>query len=796
MRQGGINGIKKNTTEQPAGMQADASKPAFIQSAVRKPGTTALSLASVMLASSAAMAQDAGSSSALPTIDVQEAAGGGGSGYQTGQSQLSRMPVPLRDTPQTVNVVPQQVIQEQAATSVQDILRNVPGITFTAGEGGVQGENITIRGFTARNDIYRDGIRDPGWYTRDAFSIDRVEVFKGPSSFVFGRGSTGGVVNLVTKTPQQRDFLILEGTGSTAAGGRATIDFNKTFGDVAIRLGALGYDTDIAGRDYVHIQRYGFAPSISYKLNESTKNTFSYIYQKDDNVPDRGIPMMPGSLFGTKYQQPAPVPRNTWYGVKTPGQDDVEQTEAHILNNRFEHEFAPGLKFTNTTGFSYVDRFNRTRPVQPSLGGSNPDNLWNAPTGGTVYSLANPMPPGTSMSNVWIQNRNHFQNQTTNQLISNVSDLNAKFNTGTLEHNVLAGLEISREDRENYRTTFADSYRVNVANPNPWAVGILNTTTAATLSSSNTVGVYAQDQIKINKWLEVMGGVRFDNYQASAQTYSFNRLTGAVLATPAPTNLNANNDFVTYRAGVVVHPTENSSVYYMRGTSANPPAEFTTITNGQQGLDPVKSETDEVGVKVGLLNNRLDVNAALFRIKKKGDYEQLIAGDPTSYAPVGDSQVEGFEVGVAGKLTDQWSLFAGYTYLKSKLTASTINPGNIGHQLAMTPENSFSLWTTYDVTPELTVGGGAYYVDARWSSVANTARIPSYWRFDAMASYKVTRNFTLQLNVYNIADEYYYDTAAGAGFAVPGQERYASLTGRYQFEPTFAVDPAQRLVTK
>lgn len=260
MRQGGINGIKKNTTEQPAGMQADASKPAFIQSAMRKPGTTALSLASVMLASSAAMAQDAGSSSALPTIDVQEAAGGGGTGYQTGQSQLSRMPVPLRDTPQTVNVVPQQVIQEQAATSVQDILRNVPGITFTAGEGGVQGENITIRGFTARNDIYRDGIRDPGWYTRDAFSIDRVEVFKGPSSFVFGRGSTGGVVNLVTKTPQQRDFLILEGTGSTAAGGRATIDFNKTFGDVAIRLGALGYDTDIAGRDYVHIQRYGFAP--------------------------------------------------------------------------------------------------------------------------------------------------------------------------------------------------------------------------------------------------------------------------------------------------------------------------------------------------------------------------------------------------------------------------------------------------------------------------------------------------------------------------------------------------------
>lgn len=742
----------------------------FIRASVRKPGSAMFGLASVMLATNA-LAQEA-----LPTIDVQENAGNGG-GYQApATSQLSRMPVPLRDTPQTVNVVTQQVMQDQAATSVQDALRNVPGITFTAGEGGVQGDQINIRGYTARNDIYRDGIRDPGWYARDAFSFDRVEVYKGPSSFVFGRGSTGGAINIVSKLPQARDFAIIEGTGSSAAGGRATVDVNKTFGDIAVRLAALGYDTDIAGRDAAHIKRYGFAPSISYQISNQTKNTFSYIYQNDDNIADRGIPMLPGSYFGTSYRQPAPVPRNTYFGVLTPGQNDIEQTQAHNLMNKFEHEFAPGLKFTNTTGFAYVERFNRTRPVQIAANGSN---LFPTSSGGVAYG-AN-LPPGTPLSNIWIANTNHFQNQTNNQLISNVSDLNAKFNTGFLEHNVLVGTEISREDREQFRTNFTDTYRVNVASPDPYVSGTLSPTTAATISSANTFGVYAQDQIKITKWLEVLGGVRFDNYKANAQTYSFNRFTGGPATPPVvPTNLDANNNFTTYRAGVVIHPTENSSVYYMHGTSANPPAEFTTITNGQQSLAPVLSETDEVGVKIGLLNNRLDVNGAIFRTKKKNDYENRGTTAAPDYIAIGDSQVEGFEIGAQGRLTDQWAVYGGYTYLKSKLTNS-FTPGNIGHELANTPQNSFSVWSTYDITPLLTVGGGAVFMDARWTSVTNDGRVPSYWRFDAMASYKVTKNFTMQLNIYNIANEYYFDTLAGAGYAVPGQGRYVALTGRASF---------------
>jgi catecholate siderophore receptor len=218
----------------------------------------------------------------------------------------------------------------------------------------------------------------------------------------------------------------------------------------------------------------------------------------------------------------------------------------------------------------------------------------------------------------------------------------------------------------------------------------------------------------------------------------------------------------------------------MRGTSANPPAEFTTIPNGQQSLAPVESEVDEIGAKADLLNNKLNVNAAVFRIKKNNDYEnQGTAGAPM-FVAIGTSQVEGFEVGATGKLTDQWSISGGYAYLRSRLLQS-LTAGNIGHELAMTPTNSFSLFTTYDITPKFTIGGGAFYVDSRWTSVANDARIPDYWRFDAMAAYKVTRNFTLQLNVYNLTNEYYFDSAAGAGYAIPGAGRYVSLSGRASF---------------
>src|SRR5262245_16230782 len=344
-------------------------------------GTTALGLASMMLLTDSADAQQ--SQDALPTIQVnpprakkqqarprqqasaptaqpaapaeptQTQATGPGTGYQAASPGVSRIATLLIDTPQTVNVFTQQLIRDQNISTLQDALRNVPGITFNAGEGGQQGDSPIIRGFVARGDIFRDGIRDPGWYTRDTFSADRVEVYKGPSAFAFGRGSTGGAINVVSKLPTYAPPFV-EGiiTGSTGPGVRTEIDAGGVQGNVAARIAALYQDVDTPTRDNVWTRRWGVAPSITAKTTDNTQVTLSYIYQGEEGAPDYGVTYLPqpayssvtGALINPGYfgngapVPPLPVPRTNWYGVPTGPLRDITEPEAHHGTFTVEHE--------------------------------------------------------------------------------------------------------------------------------------------------------------------------------------------------------------------------------------------------------------------------------------------------------------------------------------------------------------------------------------------------------------------------------------------------------------------------
>src|SRR5262249_24550934 len=247
---------------------------------------------------------------------------------------------PLRDTPQTITVIPKTVIEEQGATTLRDVLRNVPGLTMTAGEGGTPaGDNLTLRGFSARNDIFVDGARDIGPQSRDPFNLEQVEVVKGPGSSFTGRGSAGGTINLVSKAPTVNRFFAGTISGGSDATKRFTGDVNLPIKDrMAFRLNLLGHDSGVAGRDVVENQPWGVAPSFLYGLGTRTRLTLSYYYLGQDNISDYGIPWVPATsnALAEYRDQPAPVPRETFYGFRD---RDHEHLRSDLAAVKIERDF-------------------------------------------------------------------------------------------------------------------------------------------------------------------------------------------------------------------------------------------------------------------------------------------------------------------------------------------------------------------------------------------------------------------------------------------------------------------------
>ena len=417
--------------------------------------------------------------------------------YQVGTAGgTGRSTAPLLDTPQSVTVIPQQIIREQASSTVMDALRNVPGITFRAGEGGNQGDAPYIRGFDARNDIFRDGVRDPGWYTRDSFSIDSVEVLKGPSSFMFGRGSTGGVINLNSKWPifggapvpytsgmpvkaapvavaPSADYVDWTTSVHTGPGARSVLDANKQINEnAAARIQVMGQRYDIPGRDHVEENRWGVAPSFTYKFNEQTRATLSYVYQHDDSIPDRGIPYVPETLAPfPAVRRPVNVPRETWYGIRSGPNPDRELIDAHVATARFVHDFTNDIKITNTTRYVNVDRLNIATLPNNTITFNNPVGQY--------------------------QPRRQW-GEFTNELLANNTDFAAKFNTAGLRHSVVAGVDLTKEERHAANSRLQQQCGL-YQHHQPGCLPVRRNLGAyGTVAKSNatTVGAYLADQVE------------------------------------------------------------------------------------------------------------------------------------------------------------------------------------------------------------------------------------------------------------------------------------------------------------
>lgn len=668
---------------------------------------------------------------------------------------------PLRDTPQTVSLLSKEMIEQQGATTLRDVLNNVPGITLTAGEGGAPaGDNLTIRGFSARNDIFIDGVRDLGAQSRDPFNMEQVEVVKGPSSTFTGRGSTGGTINLVSKLPNLRRSFSGSVTAGTNDTKRVTADINLPLNDsIAFRMNAMAHDANFPGRDDVQNRRWGAAPSIMFGLGTATRFAASYFYLEQDNTSDYGIPWVPDTVANRAnaelrdyIDRAAPVPRSTFYGFIG---RDKEKLRSDLGTARFEHEFNDRLSIRSQLRYGYSRRDSIATPPRFAANAG-------------VNTLA-----------ATVINREMRSWLATDDIVDSQTDVTVRFRTGGIDHSLVAGGSYAYEkNRREIRT--AANAATTLLDPNPHDVytGVITTDAREPEAKANSFAGYFFDTVRLSRQLQFVGGVRWDRFDVSGQNVITN-VAGLVPIDRVDTILSG-------RAAVIFKPVEKGSLYAAYGSSANPSLEGLLYAPADVRTDPEKTRTYEIGTKWDLFANRLLLSGALFRVDKKdARTPSLIAGEASTLD--GDQRVQGIEISATGNITHSLQVFAGYTLLDSEILRSNTAPTNVngifisevGKRLINTPKNSFNLWATY-AWDRFFIGGGPRFVDRRFGNNINTRIVDSYVVVDALASYKLTKNVDVRLNMNNIGDKYYIDRIGG-GHIVPGAARSILLSTAFSF---------------
>ncbi|HKU13177.1 MAG TPA: TonB-dependent siderophore receptor [Steroidobacteraceae bacterium] len=668
----------------------------------------------------------------------------------------------LVNLPQTLVVIPKAVFREQAAITLSDVLRNTPGITMLAGEGGgasnTAGDSFFMRGFDATNSIFIDGVRDQAAYSRDVFNLDQVEVSKGPSGSYTGRGNASGSVNLVTKTPFQEPQRVMGLSYGSNDHVRATADFNQPLpedflGGSAVRLNAMWQDGGVAGRDEVEQNGWGIAPSFALGLGTPTRLALAAQILRQENIPDYGLPSV--ALPGLAPTTP-PVDRvdqSNYYGISNVDFDDVDSDS---YTTRIEHDFAPGVTLRNLSRYSDNHRLAVVTTIQNS----------------TAFD------PLTGLVT-----RSRQINERINRNFTNQTNLNFEFRTGSLAHSMSAGVEYANETQISPgRTGAGTAPPANLYHPNPhdpvtdYAPA---RTGAFTRGETTTVAGYAFDTVELTRQWQFSAGARVERYDTDF-------LSVAIPGTGvADIKLGVKDTLTSWNTGLVFKPADNGSVYLSAATTQTPPGglNFTlspTTTNANNpALEPQKSTNYELGTKWDVLDGRLSTTAAVFRtVNTNVITSETIGGTVVAVSLDSEQQVEGIELTLSGLLTPNWQVFAGYSYLDSEFTKS-VATNQQNATLQWTPRNSGNLWTTYQLPLGFSVGGGVRYMDtvARSSlTIPNGAApaAPSYWVYAATAAWQATPKVTVRLNVNNVTDEVYaislnnnggrYNPGAGRSF--------------------------------
>ncbi len=786
-------------------MTMDKSSPSLIVSKKRAAGlqwsATALSSALMLAAASGMAADEPKTAGQLNTVTVE--ADAIDNAFKAEKVSSPKFTQPLVDTPQTIVVVKKELFQQQAATTLSETLRNTPGITMLMGENGntATGDSIFMRGFDTQGSIFVDGIRDLGSISRDTFNTEQVEIAKGPAGVDNGRGAASGYINMSSKVANLEDTV----TGNISAGSgdykRAAVDVNRALGDSsAIRVNLLKQDADVAGRDNVENNLEGVAASLAFGLQTDTRTYFNYLSMQQSGIPDGGIPTIGidgyyNAIFdsrpSTNYptggtladQKPQAVDTANFYGAKS----DHNNVNANMATVRIEHDLADGVTLRNTS------RYGRTNQEQVL-------------TGINAISFVTPADTDT-----WTIARSRQGRDQTNQILTNQTNLSAAFETGGIQHDLSSGIEFVYESQINYTmgipflspnsASTVQQAPANLYNPSTGDVfQPVVRTGAKTDGETTTYALYALDTITLNEQWELSAGVRAERFHTKTDT-----LTRQGNATPQTipvgtmvgSAIKLDDELFSWKLGAVYKPAENGSIYVSYATSQLPPgsANFslsTSATNANNpNVDPQKGTNQEIGTKWNVFDDKLALTAAVFRSTNDNEFASNSDGTTTA---LGERRVQGVEFGVAGILTQNWQISAGLAFMDPEITRgneATVAAGTTGGVIQWSPETTFTLWNSYTFGNGLVIGGGARYMD----SVASTSltdeaalsrrsvpEIQDYWVLDAVASYPVSKNITVQLNLFNLADEEYVASLNNAGSRYfPGVERSARLGVNFAF---------------
>ncbi|MDR6535811.1 TonB-dependent siderophore receptor [Variovorax soli] len=703
-----------------------------------------LTAASLALLHGAAQAQQQGNTLKEVTVSTDQEAG-----YATAVgSTATKGSAPLRDVPQAVNVLPAQLLRDQGATSMQDALRNAPGVSFSSGDG--QRDQVVIRGFTAIADWFVDGVRDDALYFRDLSDTERIEVLKGPAAVLYGRGSSGGLINRVTKKP-----VFGESFGEVSLGlgshdfKRATADLNTPIGEnMAFRLN-VAREKSGSYRDQQFIDRYSIAPSLAMKFSPQTDLLLQYTNAHDQRLTDFGIPALNG--------RPVDVPIGTYYGSALARRDDTSTSKVQSFTATLNHRFSDTLSLRNTTRYySYkLDRFN----TLPS-GTTDPVRLTVGRTRGFVD-----------------RDEDGWFNQ---------SDLSWRNELGGFKQEWLVGAELGVQNKRAYSVSSSVGFQrvsifdpVSVPPPIPLA-SYLATSAIPSNSTFETTALYAQDQITLAPQWKALVGARYDMFD---QETSFER--------SLPTLTRTDKKF-SPRAGLVWQPSDAQSYYVSYSRSFQPSAENFALSANNADNAPEITVNKEIGAKLDFLEGALGFTAALFNLERSG-IKNSDPANPARQINVGTQRTNGLELTVAGKLPGRWDISAGYAYLDGRMVKSLATVSGLqlpvgapmpvqGKVAPLTPRHSAFVWLMKDLGHGFSAGGGLNYVAARYASLTNLVTLPGYVTADLAGSYKTDR-YELALNLKNLANKKHYVSAHGSvdNLIIPGPPRELQLTLRAKF---------------